>query len=196
MTTTVDETYRAPFYLYNWMSPHPWNSGGCKLFIDRRTEDTDKHMKWSVRVVLPEFDVDTYAYIDTGAFRNIIGGRLAERILQRRYAGGDPSWGWRLPLDGEAGEEVLPRFGGRGGRTAYSEEVLTWTIPNDVVGGRDLELEATTAIAPDWSGPSVMLGDLGMLERMRSAYDHARSGARFYFSLASEVQNEYLRNQR
>lgn len=97
------------------------------------------------------------ALLDTGAQWSVLGGELAKRA--------------RPPLG--APRESLSLHTRLG--IIHGELVR---IPITLVAdeGKDLVVDATVLLAEDWSGPPVVLGYRGLLERVRFGIDPGPSG--------------------
>jgi hypothetical protein len=127
-----------------------WSGGSAQYWIER--ESDGRVLIVAARCRLGRLEVDDLALIDTAAHWSVIGGELAELVLDHAHAPDDDVI------------SMSTRLGRITGRLHRLEITL---VADD---GQDLLVSGTVLIAPEWLGPPV-LGYRGFLERIRIAFD-------------------------
>ena len=143
-----------------------WNSGNAAF---RAICEIDS---WRVTVAvqcqIEHFELDCFAFLDTGAEWSMIGGDTAA-LLEAHL--GPPIRSLTMST--------------RLGRVFGELHRVSITLLADPGQGSDLTIESTSFVSEEWEGP-VVLGYRGFLERMRFALDPGIIPGEqiFYFGLA------------
>jgi hypothetical protein len=127
-----------------------WSGGSAQYWIERETDN--RVLIVAARCRLGGLEVDDLALIDTAAHWSVIGGELADLVLDNAH---------------DAHPDVIS-MSTRHGRIQGRLHRLAITLVAD--DGNDLVVSGTVLIAPEWPGPPV-LGYRGFLERIRIALD-------------------------
>jgi hypothetical protein len=144
----------------------PWSSGAAEFFIHHQAGEFT--LPVAVRCRLGRLDIDAVALLDTGAQWSVLGGELAELL--------------REDLE-DLGESL--ELGTRLGRFTGALNRLDIILAADADLGRDLRIDATVLVVPDWPGP-IVLGYRSLLERTRVALDPSVEGRPMIFFGPSE----------
>ena len=126
-----------------------WSTGNAE-FGPHRFPSDDMVMV-GVKCRIENFKQHQTAFLDTGAELPMIGGEIARRL---------ENW----PI---ARENVTMKT--REG--PMSGPVIRMTITLIADEGEDLPLESSVLLAQEWSGPAIILGYFGFLDRLRFALD-------------------------
>jgi hypothetical protein len=141
-----------------------WSRSGAKYSVEEPS--TKGLLVVAVRCRFGDA-VDTYkALLDTGAQYSVIGGDTAEVV-------GDQATPVHAPMT------MSTRLGKITGQLHRLDVTL---VADD---GQDLRVESTVLLCPEWGGP-IVLGYLGLLDRLRIALDPGVTGGNewFYFGEA------------
>jgi hypothetical protein len=144
----------------------PWSSGAAEFFIHHPVGEFT--LPVAVRCRFGRVDLEAVALLDTGAQWSVLGGGIAELLL------GDLE---------DLGERI--DLGTRLGRFTGALNRLDVILAADAELGRDLRIDATVLVVPDWPGP-IVLGYRGLLERTRVALDPSVEGRPMIFFGPSE----------
>jgi len=128
----------------------PWATGWAQYWIERRQGEHSLVVAARCRIA-PIGSVEL-ALVDTGAQWSLIGGELAE--LARPHL-----------VDRVPGPRYSTRLG------TFDTERGRVEIELVADHGMDLVVDATVLLAPDWTGPPMVIGYRGLLERIRIAFD-------------------------
>ena len=121
-------------------------------------------MTVGIRCKFSDFPECHIALLDTGAARSVIGGDVAEQLMDQ--------------LDECGSEKISTRLGLFEGPLNR----MTITLLADQGAGNHLEVDAVVMLCPDWDGP-LILGFYGFLEHLRIAFDPGvdQESTRFFF---------------
>jgi hypothetical protein len=134
-----------------------WNSGYSKLFA---CKDPNFRFQYGIQCRIERFAGKFEAYIDTGAEYSIIGGELASELIKN--------------ADSLANIDFSTRLGLIKGKLARIQSVLL----AESGGGRDLEVEGSFILAPDWNGP-IIIGHYCFLEKLNFAFVPAQAATNY-----------------
>ena len=138
-----------------------WATGSALYGLERRG---DVHtIVTAVECRLDGQPARYHALLDTGASYSVIGGDLAAQL----------SGGGGVPIS----------MSTRLGTIRGSLERVRITLLAHQQHGRDLDVDATVLLAPNWSGP-VVLGMRGLLENLRLELDPDETGESCWWSFA------------
>ena len=130
---------------------HPWCTGWARYEVERPFGKS--RVVVAARCRVDGIDTVEQALLDTGAQWSLIGGELAELVR---------------PIAVHLELPPLP-FTTRLGTLSGSCVRIPIVLVADE--GEDLVVESTVYLMPQWTGPSVVLGYRGLLERVRLAFD-------------------------
>lgn len=126
-----------------------WSSGAALFHVD---EPMGKHSACVAVSCRVEHLGVHRAMVDTGAQWSVIGGELAQALES-------------AALETVGTMAMTTRLG------TINGELCAVSITLVAQEGDDLAIEATALVAPDWTGPPVVLGHRGLLEKVRFALD-------------------------
>lgn len=130
----------------------PWGTGWAEYWIEKAAAPSDHVLVIAARCRIEGVGGIELALVDTGAQWSLIGGELAE--LAKPYA-----------QDMDCSIAVGTRLGQIQGAFHRLDIVL---VADE---GEDLVVSSTVLLAPAWSGPPIVLGYRGLLERVRLGFD-------------------------
>jgi hypothetical protein len=137
----------------------PWAAGAAKYLIDEQAGENAYIV--GVRCSLGSLPGDELVLLDTGAMWTVIGSSHVDLLAS------------------DLGEDIEPiRMSTRLGSVSGNLRRLTITLVADI--GASLEIDATVAVCPSWTGP-IVLGYHGLMERVCLVLDPGTDPGQAWF---------------